>query len=929
MAERRVYLKFIAETQQWKRAMSRLQRDLAALRRRLDAFGNAARTGAVAVGAAFGAALRVFVPVERAITRAGAAMGKTGAALKPLREEIKKVGRESEASTRDVARAAEEYGRAGRTMVETMALLKPTADLAVIGNLDVAEAADKVTKTLKAFRLPAESATAVIDGMVVAMENSTAGMNDLAQIASYAGGSMTLLGQDMATTLAIGGKMTDTLGDQTPRALNQLALQLFNNRERLKEFGVAVFNADGSARNFIDIIRDFQTATAGMSDEQRAATIDLVQGSIAMRGLNAAMNTSAADLDELADKIRNADGAARRWTEVLGQDTLGKIRNLANNIETLAIRVGEHLKPQIDAAIESVANFIKNLKPEKIAEWTSRLAKFGELLVRFWVGAKVAAAVVGVARAVGALKIAFATGIPLAKAFWIAATGGVAALVAFLPEVIALVRRLMSALKLGGSAAPDGIERSAKFQRDLAEHKRNPRRTRAGAESDEQFRQRWARENPDWAEQAERHKSATDAAAAEQAAILDAERDAAANTAAADLPTITVTRDADDIAAAERRAELAAEQRGRQHDAFFARSRAGTAEYGERRREPELGTGAAGETTGLPGSFADAEAEAARLQERADLRAEADRIELERYADHLRERATTEAEFAEEERALRQARLEARMEDDAAERQRQLDEVDARAELLRERRAEQDEADAEIRAEAEAWAAEHQLELNEAELEQLEEFLAQKKAIADAARAQEFQDKLADAAATKTWQQMTDKERLAWLKKIASDELAVLDKGGKAQAAIKKAQKLRELGMSLATDPQEAYATTSKMFGWPLGPALGAAHAALVTAAILKGIKDVSGMATGGWVGGAGGTDSQLRLLSPDEFVAPRRTAEQIIDARAAQMAAARDADDDDPPADDRPLEVTVAIDGDAIAQAIVPEFVRRSAGGF
>ena len=717
---------------------------------------------------------------------------------------------------------------------------------------------------------------------------------------------MTLLGQDMATTLAIGGKMSDTLGDQTPRALNQLALQLFNNREKLKEFGVEVFNADGSARSFIHIIGDFQRATAHMSAEQRAATIDLVQGSIAMRGLNAAMNTSAADLDSLAEKIRNADGAAQRWIRILGEDTLGKLKNLANTLESLAISVGEHLKPRLDAAIQSVAAFLKKLSPEKIIEWTRRLAGWGETLVRFWVGAKVAGAVLGVAQAVNTLRIAFAGGTIAAKKFWTAATFGIGALVMYLPEIIAGVRKLKNALAPG---ADEGIEQSAKFQADYGRarkahaeryggrgatlddrgfvHTADGRNLgSAGGWNDRRWRRRWQAANPNWAD----HMPAAGAAHDQRAAA-----------SRRGISGLAASREQEAAAAA-----AAAEAAAATTDQQPATGPAGAQWSGARSAGP------------LAGATAD---------DRARADAERDARELERYRDYLNDRLETERQFRDEERNLADAYDEALRITDADKRAAALALVGEQRAALRDARAVADETDAQLRAEAEEWAREHRLTLNEEELEMLEEHLAAVKEAKDAARQQEFTDMVDAKMKEKKWAQMSDKEKLKWLKNVAAEELAILDKGGKLQSARKKAIKLRELGMSLASDPQEAYATTSKMFGWPLGPALGAAHAALVAAAILKGMKDVSGMATGGWVGGAGGPDSQMRMLSPDEFVAPRATAQQIIDARAREMAAAADADHDD--ADDAPLEVNLHLDGHQVAQALVPEFVRRNAGGF
>ena len=77
--------------------------------------------------------------------------------------------------------------------------------------------------------------------------------------------------------------------------------------------------------------------------------------------------------------------------------------------------------------------------------------------------------------------------------------------------------------------------------------------------------------------------------------------------------------------------------------------------------------------------------------------------------------------------------------------------------------------------------------------------------------------------------------------------------GIKELDALGKAAKKVELARALATEPRQAYAKTSSAFPSPIGPALGAIHAAAVAASILQGIRQNESTSFEGGGGGGGG----------------------------------------------------------------------------
>ena len=93
-----------------------------------------------------------------------------------------------------------------------------------------------------------------------------------------------------------------------------------------------------------------------------------------------------------------------------------------------------------------------------------------------------------------------------------------------------------------------------------------------------------------------------------------------------------------------------------------------------------------------------------------------------------------------------------------------------------------------------------------------------------------------------------DKKSIDATRGLFSTLQSISEAGGKKQNAMAKAFAKAQLLLDLATKPFEAYAKTSAAYPIPLGPALGAVHAALVVAQIGMGLAKVGGGGGGGGV---------------------------------------------------------------------------------
>jgi len=123
-------------------------------------------------------------------------------------------------------------------------------------------------------------------------------------------------------------------------------------------------------------------------------------------------------------------------------------------------------------------------------------------------------------------------------------------------------------------------------------------------------------------------------------------------------------------------------------------------------------------------------------------------------------------------------------------------------------------------------------------------------------------------------------------KKQTIDSLAQLATSGNATLkSIGKAASLVQIGIKTAEGAISAYASLA---GIPfIGPGLGIAAAAAITAFGVEQAAKVTAAASGGVVPGVnpvgrGFTDTQPALLTPGELVVPRKSFDEVINAVAA-----------------------------------------------
>lgn len=388
------------------------------------------------VVAAGGLALKTFVDFDTAIARTAANANATGTEFDALKEKALQLGADTQFSATQAADAMFELSAAGVSVTEIMdGAIDSVLLLAGATGGDLAQSAELVAQAMNAFGISADQSGRVADVLTQAANQAAIDITGLQQALATAGQAGATANQDLESVVAVIQSMTNQgvpaaqAGTAVAQAIQSMkAPATVKARELIEDLGLAFRNADGSMRQFPELVKELETglseanpafkqmidASGKTGTEVRDMAIDVLFGVEGMKAMGLAMNDtveitseteagmeSLADLTEGLTKVmgkdaadafikahtemgvfkatgadaiialdglnRGANGVAATFEEKLGKTTGRRLESLKGSIETLAIRIIDTLVPAITSVLDMlipVVNAMANFAKE-------------------------------------------------------------------------------------------------------------------------------------------------------------------------------------------------------------------------------------------------------------------------------------------------------------------------------------------------------------------------------------------------------------------------------------------------------------------------------------------------------------------------------------------------------------------------------------
>lgn len=315
-----------------------------------------------AVGDFAGGVVTVGSSFETAMDKVSALSGATGEELEKLANKARELGANTQFSATEAADALGYMALAGWDTKQSLEAVDSVLTLAQAGEMDLAAASDMVTDYLSAFGMEADEAGRMVDVLAYAQGNANTSAEGLGAAFKNCAANANAAGLDIETTTAAISMMANQglKGQEAGTALNAVMRDMTNRMKdgaiAIGETSVAVMDADGNYRDFVDILADVEAATNGMGDAEKAAALQSTFTADSIKGLNLMLNSGSGELGGFREELYNSKDAAQIMADTMTDNLQGDLAELDSALQATQ----ESLYSNLQEPARGIVDFLTN-----------------------------------------------------------------------------------------------------------------------------------------------------------------------------------------------------------------------------------------------------------------------------------------------------------------------------------------------------------------------------------------------------------------------------------------------------------------------------------------------------------------------------------------------------------------------------------------
>lgn len=315
----------------------------------------------------FGSAVKSAADFEAAMSRVEAATGASGAELKALEKAASDAGANTKFKAVEAAAALENLAKAGLDTTQSIKTLGPVLNLAAAADVELATAAEYVTKAVMGMGLSFDDAGRVADVLAMGASATNTSVAGLAQSLSYAAPIAQSVGLTLEQTTAIMGKMADA-GIDASRSGTSLANILAQFSDPSSAFKKELAALGITTNDFNEALR--QLEAAGDKGKNAIQSVGLNAGP----ALQSLINQGMGSVDSLSQKLRDAGGSAAEAAKVMQNNFNGSIDGLESSWENLKKALAAPVLPVLTQGINDLATAFR----ASVSDGT--IGRFGQII---------------------------------------------------------------------------------------------------------------------------------------------------------------------------------------------------------------------------------------------------------------------------------------------------------------------------------------------------------------------------------------------------------------------------------------------------------------------------------------------------------------------------------------------------------------------
>ena len=318
--------------------------------------------------------IKTSADFDSAMSQVAAVSGATGDDFEALRDKAREMGSKTKFSATEAAEAMNYMAMAGWKTEDMLSGIEGIMNLAAASGEDLATTSDIVTDALTAFGLTAQDSGHFADLLAAASSNANTNVSMMGETFKYCApiaGALGYTAEDTAEAIGLmanAGIKSSQAGTSLRTIMTRLQGELELSGEALGDVTIQTANADGSMREFSNIIADCRSAFSKMTESEKAAAAETLVGKNAMSGFLALMNAAPGDIEKLesaistcSDEVDGYSGAAEKMAAVMQDNLNGQITILKSQLQELAISFGDALMPAVRKVVTAVQGFIDKL----------------------------------------------------------------------------------------------------------------------------------------------------------------------------------------------------------------------------------------------------------------------------------------------------------------------------------------------------------------------------------------------------------------------------------------------------------------------------------------------------------------------------------------------------------------------------------------
>ena len=329
---------------------------------------------------------REFVSYDDAITSASAKFKgldlttkKGQQTLLQLKKTARGVGRDTKFAATEAAQGLDFYATAGFTAAQAMAVLKPTAKLATIANLDLARTSDIASDSLGAFGLAVKDPEQLQKNfinlsnvMATTLTQTNTSMEDMFEAIKKGAPAFVTAGQSMASFNALMGVMANSgiKGSEAGTILRNTVLRLGDPVSKaaklLKGMGVEVEDSAGNFRDILDIMQDFEKGLESVGSVQKIAALGAVFGTRAVSGLSVQLKEGTTSIAAFRKELENSAGATDRMSAIMEKSLGNRLKAMSSAANDLGIELFSAFQVRGENAIEKFTEALRTMDMKPI-----------------------------------------------------------------------------------------------------------------------------------------------------------------------------------------------------------------------------------------------------------------------------------------------------------------------------------------------------------------------------------------------------------------------------------------------------------------------------------------------------------------------------------------------------------------------------------